>query len=272
MQLRCYYLQRLLYSKLLLQALSALTSAQDACQLSQPLTSYIVHEQPISIKTDVLYNTTFFPIEEVPITVNNAPTSFNGITTLYWTETKTYVGSEYSSSTQSAVETRPAVDESSFVLHVMTSRQLQKRQLGNYWIDQNGTITNDCTTSPIYAIRDGVLTATMNGAVYTFSTAAGVAFAPFVPSVTSESIKTTFSLNNDQILVWQNSTFFNGQASFCGKNLPRRQFSSLLHLASMQPLYPNLIWIPNVEKLTMISNIATVAHPHTTHMVIDAYV
>ena len=70
----------------LLLLLPRLMAAQQACQISQPLNYGTVHEQVISINTNVLFNTTFFPIANVGITIGNAPTSLDGITTFHWTE------------------------------------------------------------------------------------------------------------------------------------------------------------------------------------------
>lgn len=78
-----------------------------------------------------------------------------------------------------------------------------------------GTITNDCTTSPIYAITNGVLTATSNGTTYTYSTEAGVPYAQFAPTTIPGAITTQFTTGGGGTLTWWNSAFFNGQASFC---------------------------------------------------------
>lgn len=74
-----------------------------------------------------------------------------------------------------------------------------------------GTITNDCTTSPIYAITGGVLTATVNGATYTYSTTAGIPYAQFAPTTIAGAITTQFTIGSGGILTWFNSNFFNGQ-------------------------------------------------------------
>lgn len=199
----------------LLLTISALTAAEHACRGSQPLTYGIVHEQAISIKSNVLYNTTFFPISDVAVTILNAPTSLDGITTFRWTQIRTYLDTTDISRTMSAPETTSTAAEDSFVLFAMGSRQHEKRQSGSYWINANGELTNDCTTSPIYVIKNGVLTANLNGTIYTYSTSPGVAYAPLVPNTVPGSITTTFSLSNNQILTWQNPAFFNGQAAFC---------------------------------------------------------
>lgn len=78
-----------------------------------------------------------------------------------------------------------------------------------------GTITSDCTTSPIYAITDGVLTATVNGTTYTYSTTAGLPYAQFAPATIPGPIVTQFIVGSGGALTWFNAAFFNGQASFC---------------------------------------------------------
>jgi hypothetical protein len=199
----------------LLLALPCLVGAQQACSLQYPLTYNVVHEQVISIKTDVLFNTTFNPVRDITITVENAPTSFDGLTTVWWTERRTQMSSTSFSPTTSAVQMSATPTEPSFVLLVMGQKHNQKRQSGSYYVSANGTITNDCTTSPIYTISNGQLTATINGVVYIYSTSTSVSFAPLIPSTVPGTITTTFTLGGNQVLSWQNSAFFNGQASFC---------------------------------------------------------
>lgn len=197
--------------------------ADDACQLTQQsLEPQIVHEQSVFINTDVLSNTTFFAIPEVAITVSNAPTSFNGITTLRWTEPRTTVASRTPSLAATSVaqpytSATPTVafEESSFVLMVLRNNENQKRQSGSVYMSANGTISNDCTTSPIYSITAGVLTAIVKGVSYTYSTSPGVAYAPFNPSTIPGSITTSFALSAGGALTWFNAGFFNGQAQFC---------------------------------------------------------
>ncbi|KAK5168111.1 uncharacterized protein LTR77_006679 [Saxophila tyrrhenica] len=186
-----------------------------ACQLPHPITYEIVHQQPVSINTDILYNTTFYPVPEVGVTVDNAPTSLNGITTYHWTETKTY--SDYSrlSRTLTATQATATPDDSTFVMVAFGSAKHNKRQSGSYWVNADGTITNDCTQSPIYTIRNGVLTATINNVFYTYSTSAGVPYAQFAPNTVPGSITTSFTLAMDNQLSWHNPEFYNGEASFC---------------------------------------------------------
>ncbi|KAM0724144.1 hypothetical protein Q7P37_000025 [Cladosporium fusiforme] len=196
------------------------THTQSACLPLQNPVRKVVYEQPVSINTDILQNTTFYPMPEAAITVTNAPTSFDGITTLRWTSTESYPDSHsYTSSSQVAhsieLPPSPTPSQDTLVLIAMDRRRNQKRQSGSYFVNSNGTITNDCTSSPIYTARNGVLTATMNGVVYTYSTSPGVDAAAFVPNTVPGSITTTFSIGANAVLQWQNPSFYNGQANFC---------------------------------------------------------
>lgn len=116
----------------------------------------------------------------------------------------------------------PTVALNEFVLLVQASvskhdrRKIHgKRQSGATYVSANGTVTNDCTTAPIYTITNGVLTATVNGTVYTYSTSPGVAYEMFAPSTISGPINTTFTLGSSAVLTWMNPAFYNGEASFC---------------------------------------------------------
>lgn len=208
----------------LLLATPRSASAQQACLAAQRSITYrVVYEQAVSIRTEVLSNTTFYPIPEAAVTVNNAPTSLDCLTTLRYTETQTVDYQDVSQS--SSALTTPTVALNSFVLLVQAMpnqhdrRKIHaKRQSGSYYVSANGTITNDCTTSPIYTISSGVLTATVDGTTYTYSTSPGVASAMFAPSTIPGSIATYFTLGNNGVLNWMNSAFGNGQASFCALN------------------------------------------------------
>ncbi|KAK3065702.1 hypothetical protein LTR53_018124, partial [Teratosphaeriaceae sp. CCFEE 6253] len=204
--------------------LSRQALAQQAClamsQASQR--QQTVYEQAVSINTYVQTNTTFFPIPQVGITVNNAPTSLDGVTTFRYTETQTTMKAAGISSLPLAATTTPKVALDSYVLLVRWNPGNQdrrkihsKRQSGNFYVSADGTISNDCTTSPIYTVSGGVLTASVQGTIYTYSTSPGVQFEQFAPSTIPGSIKTTFSLGSGGSLNWQNGNFYNGQAAFC---------------------------------------------------------
>ena len=186
--------------------------------IQQPLTYGVIHEQAVSVNTNVLLNTTFNPLSDVAVTISNAPTSINGITTYTWTETKTYTSDRRlsTSTTTTAIQTTPTPADSSFVMIVRSADLNQKRQSGSYYVSASGVISNDCTNSPIYTISpSGALTASVNGVVYTYSTSPGVPYTAFIPSTVPGTITTTFGTGANQVLTWRNAAFFNGQAAFC---------------------------------------------------------
>lgn len=201
----------------LLSTLPISVRSQSACLSPRPPIQHVVYEQAVSINTDVLYNTTFYPLPEAAITVTNAPTRYSGVTTLQWTSTilDDDTSPSYRVTRSNAPSPSPTQVEDTFVLVAMRARQIEKRQSGSYFVSSEGTITNDCTTAPIYTARNGVLTATVNGVVYTYSTSAGVGYAPFVPSTVPGSITTAFTIGANAVLQWQNDAFYNGQANFC---------------------------------------------------------
>lgn len=116
--------------------------AQDFCSASSRLQT-TVYEQVVSISTEVLTNTTFFPIPEVAVTVNNAPTSINGVTTFHWTKTQTEVDSIRVSRASSVLIATPTIALNEFVLmvqpHVQRTHHRRKlnakRQSGTYYVN-----------------------------------------------------------------------------------------------------------------------------------------
>jgi hypothetical protein len=207
----------LAFAELLLTFPSSVRS-QSACLSLQAPMHQVVYEQPVSINTDVLFNTTFYPLPEAAITVTNAPTSYSGVTTLQWTSTFAIdetISPSHHVIRSTAPSPSPTQASDTFVLVAMRPQQNHKRQSGSYYVNSDGTITNDCTSAPIYTAKNGVLTATVKGVVYTYSTSAGAGFAAFVPSTIPGSITTVFTIGANAVLQWQNPAFFNGQASFC---------------------------------------------------------
>ncbi|EMC92444.1 hypothetical protein BAUCODRAFT_27724 [Baudoinia panamericana UAMH 10762] len=182
----------------------------------------VVYEQAISINTNVRTNTTFHPIPEVAVTISNAPTSVDGVTTFRYTQPRTSthsIGTSQSSSTSWAT---PTMVLNSFVLMVTEAHfarvdggRIHRRQSGDFFIGSNGTVTNDCTLVPVYTVTNGMLAATDQGVTYTYSTSPGTPYELFAPSTIPGSITTTFSLGPNSVLNWQNDAFWNGQAQFC---------------------------------------------------------
>lgn len=196
----------------LVSLLPYFSKAQNACNIYRPASQGVVYQQAVSVNTFVQSNTTFFPHPEAQaITVTDAPTSFDLITTLSWTKTFSYTASA-SAIASAAI---PTTTDSTFILFITSDTRLHQKRQNGFYMNANGTASNDCSSAPVYSITNGALTATMNNVVYYYSTDPGVTYAPFVPSQTPGSIMTSFSATNDGQLSWFNSQFYNGQASFC---------------------------------------------------------
>jgi hypothetical protein len=204
------------YSQIVLTFLIALlpilSKAQNACNMNWPASQYVVYQQAVSLNIYAATNTTIYPLpqEQAAITVTDAPTSFNTITTLTWTKTLPYTAF---TSTLSSMAV-PTATDSSFILFIRSDRLHQKRQSG-FYMNANGTVTNDCSNVPIYAIRNGILTATINNTIYYYSTDPGIPYSQFIPSQSPGSITTSFMATSNGQLSWFNSQFYNGQAQFC---------------------------------------------------------
>ncbi|KAK5734921.1 hypothetical protein LTR17_008554, partial [Elasticomyces elasticus] len=200
--------------------LSNHAAAQSACiaEFGQET----VYEQAISINTYVQTNTTFYPAPHYAVTVSNAPTSFDGITTYRYTESRTLANTAATTKSTASLIATPTVALNAYVLMVQRDpgkqtdrRKIHQRQSGTFYVAANGTMSNDCTLSPIYAVNNGSLTTTVQGTVYTYSTSPGVTFEMFTPSTIPGSVTTAFTLGAGGVLVWANAGFYNGQAAFC---------------------------------------------------------
>jgi hypothetical protein len=199
----------------LVSLLPCFTKAQNACNIYGPASQGVVYQQAVSVNTFVQSNTTFFPHPEAQaITVTDAPTSFDLITTLSWTKTSSYTASA-SAVVSAAIST---TTDSTFILFITSDTELHQKRQNGFYMNANGTVSNDCSSAPVYSITNGTLTATMNNVVYYYSTNPGVPYAPFVPSQTPGSITTSFSATSNGQLSWFNSQFYNGQAQFCSLN------------------------------------------------------
>lgn len=120
-------------------ACAGMASALETCSVERQT----VHEQIVSINTEVLSNTTFYPVPEVAVTITNAPTSLDGITTFRWTESpKITWGPTLTSlapipqSLQSLATAASDLENTSFILMVLRSDGLQIRQQGDVSLEK----------------------------------------------------------------------------------------------------------------------------------------
>ena len=94
---------------------------------------------------------------------------------------------------------------------------LERRQGGggNFLTMQGGP--GNCSDVTVYSIENGKLFAnsTTSGISLQYSTDPGVPYQNFTPSVITGSINTTFAVDQDNHLIWNNPAFPDNQASFC---------------------------------------------------------
>ena len=297
-----------------------LSRSQTSCPALIPCVQEILVEQAVSINTDVLTNTTFYPIPQAAITVSDAPVSIDTVTTVTWlstsslsncnqstfasstrprslistiydrfltgtlgttgdsirtlsrtrtrtrtrgqhvvypeTETETLScsscaedsGNERMDSLYATITATDSEDqagagpvempatittgaeletprpsalygEPAFILGGLGMGGARKRQQNsNTYITNAGTLTSDCSQVPSYALVNGTLLAFLNNVTYVYSTDYGVPYQLFAPSTISGPINTTFYFASNNVLSWQDESFFNGAASFCSLN------------------------------------------------------
>lgn len=216
----------LYYVASLLSFIVYLGDAQDAC--SKDINSIVVVKQTIHIVTSIPYDTTFEVNKNLTVTVNNAPTELDLITTFYSQSTILSSANRYSflsvnvwlilNHLDSQITMgRTSYAEGTFALVIMNSEMSsrRRRQSGSF-MGYNGRATSSCTQASVLSLSGGALSITYaNGTVAQFSATSGDAYDYLIPSTTPGNITTTFSLSNTGNLLWTNSAFFNGGALFC---------------------------------------------------------
>ena len=206
----CLILHHLFYSTLLLISSTACSSTtQDAACIHRSggmvVNSVVVVKQTIHIISSVLYDVTFAVNTDLTITVNDAPTSLDFLTTYF--------------STSTAIETMNGLGPgaNSFTLIVVASELSSKRrrQAGSF-MSYTGRTTSSCTQASMLTLANDQLWVTFsNGTISQFSANIGETYKYFAPSPTPGDITTTFSLSNTGTLLWTSPQFFNGNALFC---------------------------------------------------------
>jgi hypothetical protein len=67
----------------------------------------------------------------------------------------------------------------------------------------------------VFSLYNGQLFANSTTQSLQFGTNPGVSYANFTPSANPGSITTTFSIDTQETLTWQNNQFYNSLARFC---------------------------------------------------------
>jgi len=200
----------------------------DGCDARRAITSVVVVKQTIHIIADVLRDTTLEINSDLTVTVDNAPTELDLITTFYSKSTDTQTIHEYvvrptnSHATFDTADRKPTTAASTYVrktfLLVISAFDLsekRRRQSGPF-VGYNGRATSAWTQASTLTLQNGQLFLTYaNGTVAQFSASSNNAYDYFLPSVNPGNITTTFSLSNTGTLLWNNVNFYNDAGPFC---------------------------------------------------------
>ncbi|CAF9930193.1 MAG: hypothetical protein ALECFALPRED_004548, partial [Alectoria fallacina] len=197
-----------------MMSVARISAAQDACVYrsgAMLVESVVVVKHTIHIITSIPHNTTFKVNTGLTITVDNAPTSLDLLTTYFSRSTaietmngrNTHAASRYGTG--------------NFTLIIVASELSPKRrrQAGAF-MSYTGRATSSCTQASILTLANNQLWITYsNGTVAQFSATSGDTYDYFAPSTTPGDITTTFSLSSTGTLLWTSPEFFNGNALFC---------------------------------------------------------
>ncbi|PPJ57781.1 hypothetical protein CBER1_00119 [Cercospora berteroae] len=121
------------------------------------------------------------------------------------------IENEYTSS-----QTETVFEDGDYLIAAVHGARNGKRQAGSpQWYTVDGEISNDCTTAPVYRLFNDTLTTMLAGAEAIYSTEPGLKNKLFIPTYTSSSINTTFTMGPQGSITWRHPSFFGGQAQFC---------------------------------------------------------
>lgn len=104
-----------------------------------------------------------------------------------------------------------------FVLSLIFSGSAphERRQSFTGFIGGFGSTTQDCSTAMVYSLVNGQLFANTSSGALQFGTNTSTTSKAFIPTPYPNTIVTTFSVDANSVLLWTNSTFYNGGARFC---------------------------------------------------------
>ena len=112
---------------------------------------------------------------------------------------------------QTQLTTPHPVDSYSFILNIFVPRFSngnQRRQSSGNYVGR-GQATDSCANATLYTLVNGRLFANQSGGTsLQFGTSSGTQYATLVPSSSPGDIMTTFSVDNDNNLMWTNTAFY----------------------------------------------------------------
>jgi hypothetical protein len=110
------------------------------------------------------------------------------------------------------------IDSYSFVLNVFVPQadNLRRRQSGsNGFITNQGSFNDSCADAVVYTLVNGKLFANTTTGATQFGADSGVQCTNFTSSASPGSITTTFAVDSQNNLIWNNVEFYNNLAQWC---------------------------------------------------------
>lgn len=110
------------------------------------------------------------------------------------------------------------IDSYSFVLNVFVPKveNMNKRQTsGGGFLNGQGTSTNTCANAVVYTLINGQLFANASSGTTQFGADLNVNYTLFTPRVNPGAINTTFAVDSQNNLIWNNVAFYNNFAQWC---------------------------------------------------------
>jgi hypothetical protein len=166
-------------------------------------------------------------------------------TTLMSAPTTTVTGTEASSpataSSSISTSTNTAGVSAIFVIQPGNSGYYKKRQNNQAYVGPGGVATLDCSAAAVYIVFQEQLFT--NGQL--ISTNSDITYQLFAPSSGGVgTITTSFAIDGNNLLTWQNLTFVDGHAYFCQQG---DQVNALFYGLYYQGGYP-----PNCEIVSLV--------------------
>jgi hypothetical protein len=110
------------------------------------------------------------------------------------------------------------VDSYSFILNIFLPQggDIARRQSsGGVFVNGQGTSTDSCTNAVVYTLVNGQLFANTTSSTTQFGTDPNIDYTPFTPSSTPGTINSTFAVDAQNNLMWNNVAFYNNFAQWC---------------------------------------------------------
>ena len=92
---------------------------------------------------------------------------------------------------------------------------VRRQSGGGGFVNGQGTSTDSCTNAVVYTLVNGQLFANTTSSTTQFGTDRGIDFAAFTPRASPGTINSTFAVDAQNNLMWNNVAFYNNFAQWC---------------------------------------------------------